>query len=1738
MTAGKRTSWMTIQYGGGINPGAVSEQIPIVTDALSGGTTSQTTYQFTTTVSVPNADWASGALATLAFYNNSGTQLGATTSPASGALSAGVEKTLTTPAVGAPASSNPALNTAYAIARVECLGSPSVSNPMQVYDARVLNATNSSMPAVLNITASFSAGAGKWTSENSAVIGAVYDPLTSVDGGSNSLLIASTIELLGLPNCAAGGVQSTVPELIDSATGEGACFRISASGGSISPGLSTQGHYDFGAPQPTQDIVESMLLDGERPFGRRASNRTITIPVMIFARSLKTMSAARDYLLHQIDQETFQIAWTPSSTGLPSIFDCFRAQPSVITWGFNNDREAGNGAAYAITQVTITVQALPYVRSGEDGIEQLDFKNTLIDGYAQSNAVQVDDFTSVNSMLPYIDWGHTYDNGGWRKNTSQKPGSGLLIGANSAEYMPPSPPWYPYPRAYYRKQSISVNFSGLRAFGFWFGQSFDSTQWKKDPKFVSNVTFHIAITDNNNKSLDFSVQKNKIPWSSDPNKPVWTWISANFPQNTRNFNYANITSYSISMSNWSNGQAVGYIKMKPWLNGVSAYPGTISWADEPRSSVYSFKGKGGTARSPLSAEIQLPAAAPLTTEITKSGTWLVPKGVTQVMVEAWGGGGGGASASTNVAAAGGGGGEYAAEPAVSVVPGTKVPVTIGTPGRGGQLSSTVFEYTAPGAHKWVCPDNVTNLTVEAWGGGAAGAAGGAGGGGGEYASGTSVAVTPGKTYTWTVGAGGAPNSSTRAADRASREGGITKVQGDSVTVTAYGGTSPVTGGSTGGNGGNQSAAPIHKPGGRGGSSPGAAGGGGGAGASSLGPGAPGGSSPANGPNGRYKTGGKAGLGTGGGGSGGAGANAPGSAGRGGPPGGGGGGGYTDASGRNYNGGAGGAGKIRISYKVNNGNKMNGGNTVFGDTSNALTNYLVTANGGITPSVNATAGAAGGSGSANTIHYNGGQGGPLGSSNEFLLPADKSGSLFANQVTSTGTGATFTTAVATSAASSGISVLLMTTSAALDSAATVTDSAGNQYKLAAQQQMSTNTDQLYVFYSAIEFPITTSTTLSLSGNAVSVTRVAAWMTSPYFHMILDDNIAHNSGNSTTGSANFTNQASGAVIYEMAVAAIDNTTTLAVNAGTPSTSPAATTSFTNGNLKMAIAGKIVPGASASNATMSATLGTAAPWAMMSLPFAAVNQSATVMPVAGAASASGTTATVSLANSFGMDANSGIVLVAVTTAASGTSSVVDNATGGSNVYTSWATVSNGGQHTLFYANLTRSLTTSNSITVTTPSGAASVEVLFVPNATGVDTGSDTTATGTGTAVSATSLSGHLTAQIAVAMFGNNSSATYSSPAANWNRASSQASGTTSNAVYFTYQPLTTGVTATATQSASAAWGAVIGTVTIPATSGAGGSSGGPNGAGMAGIGSAGGPAWSGGGKGADGVSASDSDGGNAALPGGGGSGATSSDGTPSTGGYGGSGMVRITWQPPLRTFNDFIIHRPSATSQAKFLNPVVSVGPSDPPDNREYSVSSLVTGANARFDGTYSVLLINHAWDSSTQTRRITVTVNQYEYKNGPVVSAQATKVLTPDNDITNGYVTMGELTLPIKDYDQSVSETYYTVSVHSTNQSDRFQDVVFLDTMGQTVLVNIAAGTAGDGRYSTYFVDEPNFDRALGKIMGTGAGRDRAISVMDSALATGGPLYVDSGENTVLVYSTYGAPNLGITYSPRWFSDRLS
>src|ERR1035441_8106777 len=107
---------------------------------------------------------------------------------------------------------------------------------------------------------------------------------------SDSLIIANVLELLG------GGFPSISPLCY------GAPFRLQ-------PGFA------LGAPQPTTDFVASLILDGERPFGRRASNRTIQLPIWITAPTRQILAAAREMLEQAIDQDIWTMTWTRDPLG-------------------------------------------------------------------------------------------------------------------------------------------------------------------------------------------------------------------------------------------------------------------------------------------------------------------------------------------------------------------------------------------------------------------------------------------------------------------------------------------------------------------------------------------------------------------------------------------------------------------------------------------------------------------------------------------------------------------------------------------------------------------------------------------------------------------------------------------------------------------------------------------------------------------------------------------------------------------------------------------------------------------------------------------------------------------------------------------------------------------------------------------------------------------------------------------------------------------------------------------------------------------------------------------------------------------------------------------------------------------------------------------------------------------------------------------------------------------------------
>lgn len=346
-----------------------------------------------------------------------------------------------------------------------------------------------------------------------------------------------------------------------------------------------------------------------------------------------------------------------------------------------------------------------------------------------------------------------------------------------------------------------------------------------------------------------------------------------------------------------------------------------------------------------------------------------------------------------------------------------------------------------------------------------------------------------------------------------------------------------------------------------------------------------------------------------------------------------------------------------------------------------------------------------------------------------------------------------------------------------------------------------------------------------------------------------------------------------------------------------------------------------------------------------------------------------------------------------------------------------------------------------------------------------------------------------------------------------------------------------------------------------GSGGYAGGDGGAGVSsgtGGGGGGGGSAGSGGTGSNGGNASGASGGAAAAAvsggGKGGKGGTYDvcNGFSPTRGYGGgaggspggafgragggmSGIVQLTYLTPP-SFQTLIAHRPGYDQDDNFM-PFVSLNPGDPVDGSvTYTMPPAVSGLNARFGGTYSVVAVSSAWDTPTAPRTITVTVTEWDQPFGNSYTQEVTWTLTPDSLIPSGtpFAVLGNLTIPLAELPPENLNAFYTVSVTDSNLDDTFLEVLFLDTQGSTVMLMAPYGM------QNAWIDAPTGLRDTGLILGSTLDRSTAVSILSGAQAiSGGPLTVDPGGNQgFLVYSVEGAPSAQMIYTPRWILDRLS
>lgn len=752
---------------------------------------------------------------------------------------------------------------------------------------------------------------------------------------ADSLTLGNQVELLG------GQVVSQIPACA------GAMFRLQ-------PG------FDLGSPQPSADFVASLLLDGERPFGRRAGNRLIKLPVLITAPNRLILAAAREVLEQTVDQDVWTITWTrdpgPGGTRLPLIIDCFRAQPTVPAYNTNQEKQL------CMAQVVLTIPALPYGRS--------DTQYTP----AFTGAVPATPTPPPPPAPVVLDNFSTISGPQFSQSTQ------CVVGPFTAVWDPDSfgdAGGQSNQLSYSSKFPAPMNLTSMTSLQFWLGLGSRWYPRLEYPGRIHGTGVSVTLTDTNGATISMSRNQLRLPVTPVAQAPVFTRVSIPFPAVSATFAYNSVASYTLTVTNRQDRGIPRLSWVTAYVDALTAYPDSQTVTPVTRGNLYVLYGLLGTARAPVSLSFQQPPTAGTPTTVTAAGVgnYTVPGGTAWLRVEAIGGGGAGAGETAAGVGGGGGGGEYSREDIFAASAGQVIPYTVGAGGTQGASpadgAATAFgpgpsgtlvvqanggksaaqnsaaggaggtgstngvhydggqgrtasgsvgggggssggtsspggtpvgtgadQFTTAGAATWTAPAGVTQVYAECWGGGGSGATGGSStnGAGGGGAEYAAGFVAVTPGNTYNLTVG-AGGSAVSGSAVGGNAGASSLFTGNAITVTAHGGAGGQSRSSGGqGAGGSGSTASVHFSGGAGGSAYPYSGGGG----SSAGSATTG-----NAGNG-YGGAGAAPADGGGGGAGSGATNSNGTAGQ--APGGGGGGTFNAVTS-----GAGAAGKVRLTY---------------------------------------------------------------------------------------------------------------------------------------------------------------------------------------------------------------------------------------------------------------------------------------------------------------------------------------------------------------------------------------------------------------------------------------------------------------------------------------------------------------------------------------------------------------------------------------------------------------------------------------------------------------------------------------------------------------------------------------------------------------------------------------------------------------------------------------------------------
>ena len=145
---------------------------------------------------------------------------------------------------------------------------------------------------------------------------------------------------------------------------------------------------------------------------------------------------------------------------------------------------------------------------------------------------------------------------------------------------------------------------------------------------------------------------------------------------------------------------------------------------------------------------------------------------------------------------------------------------------------------------------------------------------------------------------------------------------------------------------------------------------------------------------------------------------------------------------------------------------------------------------------------------------------------------------------------------------------------------------------------------------------------------------------------------------------------------------------------------------------------------------------------------------------------------------------------------------------------------------------------------------------------------------------------------------------------------------------------------------------------------------------------------------------------------------------------------------------------------VNPITPIPITDVPNNTEYAVPSPDRHPPGYLQQHVhgppgSLRLEQHHVQHAAPDHRDDQPVSSSP--GGPKYSTQVSRAVIPATDSVNGLLSMGEVTLPVKDYIRyNDQRLLHRVRQRHGHLGQVHEDVLMLDTLGQTWLVNIDPG----------------------------------------------------------------------------------